>query len=122
MIIPNHVHFLIKPGKEFNISKMMQTIKINSSRDINKIIFNKCYFEGEKSIFCLQNYFLLRLRKKLYQFQSQFHQKYGQNQPEFPYFKWQQSFYNHIIRNQKDFNIHLNYIFKNPQKHNICEC
>jgi putative transposase len=32
---------------------------------------------------------------------------------------WQNGFYDHIIRNEKDFNRHLNYIHYNPVKHGL---
>ena len=38
-----------------------------------------------------------------------------------PNFKWQQSFHDHAIRSEKDFNHHYDYIIFNCIKHNICE-
>ncbi|MFA5069821.1 MAG: hypothetical protein WC528_00915 [Patescibacteria group bacterium] len=34
---------------------------------------------------------------------------------------WQTSFYDHIIRNQTDFNNHVNYIHYNPVKHGYAQ-
>jgi len=39
----------------------------------------------------------------------------GQFQP--PKFQWQKSFFDHYIRNDNDFNYHLEYIWWNPEKH-----
>ena len=37
-----------------------------------------------------------------------------------PKFKWQKSFYDHVIRDEKDFLKHLNYIVFNCVKHKVC--
>ncbi|MFH0853413.1 MAG: transposase [bacterium] len=37
--------------------------------------------------------------------------------PRLRRFEWQSSFYDHIIRNERDFNNHVNYIHFNPVKH-----
>lgn len=47
--------------------------------------------------------------------------KYGKNQSEFPKFKWQKSFHDHYIRNEKDFDEHLKYIYNNPIKHKVAD-
>jgi len=57
--------------------------------------------------------------KKLKRFKNQFIQKYGQNQTIIPKFKWQKSYYDHIIRNKKDFEYHYNYAVYNFQKHKL---
>jgi len=49
---------------------------------------------------------------------NQFHEKYGVNH-KFPKFRWQKSFRDHYIRNQKDFEAHIKYIHNNPFKHKI---
>ena len=36
-----------------------------------------------------------------------------------PWFKWQQSFHDHIIRNERDYFNHLNYIYHNAVKHGL---
>ena len=38
-----------------------------------------------------------------------------------PKFKWQKSFYDHIIRNQNDYEKHWNYTMNNFSKHNLPE-
>lgn len=38
---------------------------------------------------------------------------------EFPLFKWQKSFHDHIIRSHKDYLNHVRYIYNNPSKHGI---
>ena len=55
------------------------------------------------------------------QYRKRFIKKHGQIQLETSPFRWQSSFHDHVIRNQKDFFKHLNYIALNCVKHNICE-
>lgn len=47
-----------------------------------------------------------------------FQQKYPQSNP-FPKFQWQESFRDHYIRNEHDFNTHLFYIQYNLIKHGL---
>jgi hypothetical protein len=44
--------------------------------------------------------------------------KYG-NQNPFPKFKWQDSYYDHYIRNDNEFDNFLDYIDYNPTKHGL---
>ncbi|MFH1781984.1 MAG: transposase [Patescibacteria group bacterium] len=95
IIMPNHLHIMIEP-MNYSISKILQSIKLNSSMDINKLIkynFNNQYYnvEGGKSIF--------RLPKRK--------------------FAWQLGFHDHLIRSQNDFLNHINYIKNNPIHHGI---
>jgi hypothetical protein len=45
---------------------------------------------------------------------------YGPNH-NIPYFKWQKSFRDHIIRGNNDFSNHLEYIFNNAMKHGLVQ-
>ena len=145
IIIPDHVHLLLKSGNDFNISKVMQSFKQNVSCDINRIINhneiiydikereeNENIFEGETPASRLQIYSrFLQWDKinKIYnkkgidikKYIEQFIQKYNNPQFEMPKFKWQKSFYDHVIRNEKDFLKHLNYIVFNCVKHKVCQ-
>jgi REP element-mobilizing transposase RayT len=53
-------------------------------------------------------------------FQKRFIEMYG-NDCNIPYFKWQKSFRDHTIRDQKDFNNHLSYISQNAVKHELVQ-
>lgn len=53
--------------------------------------------------------FVWQMRKKIVE-------TYGSNH-KFVKFKWQKSFYDHIIRNQYDFDNHWNYTMYNFEKH-----
>ena len=111
-VIYDHLNLLIHPNNEFNISKIMKSLKENVSRDISYII-SGYRNEGDTST-CR-----LHLRELIYKFHNQFIQKYGQNQIVIPKFKWQKSYYDHIIRNNKDFEYHYNYTIYNFQKHDL---
>ncbi|MEA3463807.1 MAG: transposase [Patescibacteria group bacterium] len=139
-IIPNHVHLLLKPENDFNISKVMQSLKKSFSRDFNNFIYfannknipSNNYIEGEIHESRLQYNccWESRLQGKQYSFRQNKifaipkYEKYIKQINKFknmPKFKWQQSFHDHVIRNEKDFLKHLNYIALNCVKHKLCE-
>ena len=43
----DHVHLLLTPGEEYNMSAIVHSLKRNFSRDVNKIIFNLPPTEGD---------------------------------------------------------------------------
>ena len=90
-ILPDHLHLLVQPFGIFNISQAMHYIKRHSSRNINKIIDGS----GEDM--------------------------YPRLRFDIPRFKWQGSFHDHIIRDEDDFNNHIEYIYINPVKHGIVD-
>jgi REP element-mobilizing transposase RayT len=112
-LIYDHLNLLIQPNNKFDISKVMKSLKENVSRDLNYIILGYNVFEGDTST-CR-----LRVRKSIVDFRNRFLQKYGRNQCRTPKFKWQKSFYDHIIRDEKDFEAHYDYTVYNFQKHNL---
>lgn len=73
-------------------------------------------FEGDVCQRRLQREF----DKTTYQYRQQYIAKFG-NDFQHPKFKWQKSFHDHIIRNEKDFNNHWNYTMYNYLKHNLPE-
>lgn len=100
-----HIHLLIKPNKQFNISNILQNLKRNFSHNAN-IIMGLHNIEGDNNYCRLPNINQLLIFKRI------FINKYGQPQFEIPQFKWQKSFSDHLIRNRNDFINHLNYIRK----------
>ncbi|MCX6746443.1 MAG: hypothetical protein NTX00_05565 [Candidatus Parcubacteria bacterium] len=54
----------------------------------------------------------------LKQLRRQFVKKYGDNL-KFPRFRWEKSYRDHYIRNHRDFDEHVKYIYNNPFKHKI---
>lgn len=75
-ILPDHIHLVIKVGR-LNTSKIMQSLKLNTAKDINKVV-----------------------------------------RPT-DEFRWQRSFYDHLIRDDMDFNRIVSYIIDNPGKHGV---
>ncbi|MDD4332619.1 MAG: transposase [Patescibacteria group bacterium] len=126
IIVPDHAHLLIKSGEKFNISEKMFSIKKQFSHDVNRVLgFNEPYpenvkIEGGQTFARLQwEKIIFPHQKRVNKYREQFINKYGHDQFQIPPFKWQESFRDHVIRNEKDFLNHLNYIFNNCVKHNI---
>lgn len=120
IIIPDHVHLLLEPGKNFNISQIMQFLKRHFSRDMNFILegeIRESRLQGKYKIF--EN-IINKHNIKLKHFKNNFLNKNDCNKFEGYNFKWQQSFYDHVIRNEEDFFNHLNYIALNCIKHKVC--
>jgi len=125
VILLEHFHLMFMPHKAQHLSKIMQFVKRHYTRHINFILG----YEHEGAI-CKS---LLRLREEykiygeiiekhyelLIKLRKQFSAEYGPNQTQFPKFRWQKSFRDHYIRNQKDLEEHLRYIYENPMKHKI---
>jgi len=121
VLICDHFHLMIMPWEEFGLSKIIQFLKRHVTRDIN-YIFNP--YEGEIRESRLRGGYYEKFEKlilehdnKLKSYQSEFLQKYPNN--EFPKFQWQSSYHDHYIRNENDFNKHMEYILYNPEKHGL---
>ncbi len=120
--MPDHIHLLIEPGDKYNISKIMQFIKRHFSRNINYILFPEdAIGQSHRRGGDYENFMniIYKHDNKIKLFKNQFIKKYGQTQFQFPKFQWQKSFYDHYIRNDIDFENHLEYIWCNPEKHKI---
>ncbi len=111
-LVYDHLNLLIQPNEKYNISQVIKSLKENVSRDINYIIFNENN-EGDTSTCRLQ------VRGSITKYQKQFIEKYSSH--DYPKFKWQKSFHDHVIRNEKDFDNHYNYCVYNFVKHNLSE-
>ena len=135
-IMFDHVHLLLRPGNDFNISKVMQSLKKSFSRDFNNFIYfaNNIEIsnnnEGEIHESRLHCCWKSRFQGKQYSFRQNKiftipkYEKYIKQIDKFqnvPRFKWQQSFHDHVIRNEKDFLKHLNYVVFNCVRHKLCE-
>ncbi|MFH0952393.1 MAG: transposase [Patescibacteria group bacterium] len=114
VIMPDHVHLLIKPNNEYNISQIIHSLKKGFSRDVNNLLVGAVHeprLRGWQYSHRFKKYFLVINSNKYH--------KYFQNEPFTKRFKWQKSFYDHIIRNENDYFNHVNYIHINPQKHGL---
>ena len=121
-INPDHVHFLMKPGCEFNYSQIMQFLKGKFSQNLNKIIgfsqtgnIVKIREDIEQCSLSIRN-----LEKSILVLKNEFLIKHGRNH-DFPVFKWQKSFHFHIIKYKKELLYHIEYIKKQHEKHGLSE-
>jgi REP element-mobilizing transposase RayT len=128
-INPEHIHLLIQPGKKYNYSDIMNSLKNNFSRNANRIL------GYENTVIPNTTAEHLKARARALAFghdgfgfnenhieilKSKFVDKHGKNH-NIPPFKWQSSFYDHIIRNEFDYHNHLQYIKNQWIKHNLKE-
>ena len=106
VIMPDHIHALIQPSGRFTISQIMFTVKKQFSHNANRLLgWNPIIptNEGGQVLGRLRDYVML-------------HRKSG------PRFAWQSSFHDHIIRNDRDFENHINYTHNNPVKAGYVKC
>jgi len=120
-LMHDHFHMLIHPDEGENISRVMHYLKRNTSRDINSIIEgedNDPRLHNLKSQFLPLFEVLKNHKQSLNELKHKFHKKYPTQHP-FPHFSWQSSFHDHLIRNERDLQNQLNYIWWNPEKHGL---
>ncbi|MCF7794321.1 MAG: transposase [Candidatus Cloacimonetes bacterium] len=124
-LIYDHFHLLIKPNNEIaNYSKIMHFLKRNFSQNANKILgYVRLNDEGDNApegdnAHCLQ--WQIKMDNFVIQTRNKFLEKHGKYH-NLPKFKWQKSFHDHIIRNQKDLANHWNYTMNNFLKHGLPE-
>jgi len=90
VILPEHIHMIITPKNPKDYSKIVSHIKRSFSYGIDKEIKNKA---------------------KLNLSQSGYNRQLSGI--------WQKRFYEHTIRDEKDFQEIMEYIYINPLKHNL---
>jgi len=131
-VLPDHVHLLFLPVGEANYSEVMRSLKTNFSRDANDILLNRLNNKripaGDVAPHRLQmaqtprrlqmvrrhiQLFLPELRRRLED--SPLHQGNIRR------FVWQKSFRDHIIRDNRDFDNHLEYICNNAVRHGLTD-
>ncbi|HDQ22811.1 MAG TPA: hypothetical protein ENN28_02430 [Candidatus Uhrbacteria bacterium] len=142
-IIYDHINLMIEPNNQFNISKIIKSLKENAARNINIIMGytlkqNSPLFVGETTSFRLR-----RMRMRLFNlfkgnfedfygnkinielYKDCFFEKFGDQNP-YSKFKWQISFYDHYIRfhdnhlkKEKDWDYHYDYTVYNHLKHGL---
>ncbi len=117
-INPEHIHILVQPNHEYNYSTIIRSLKTNFSRDANRVLGynNSSIMPKARS----RNLAFDNVHEIFHKCQNQFISQVGKNH-NIPPFKWQSSFYDHIIRNEFDYLNHLKYIEKQWIKHNLKE-
>ena len=125
VIMPDHLHILIQPEGETNISKIMQSIKKNSSRYINQIIDNNPVREIYKSPLPVSEGIkedIKAFEKHLSGLIDFFLNKYSEDEIlTMPRFQWQRSFHDHILRDNEDTRDYYEYIINNPVKESVVD-
>lgn len=110
VVLPDHVHLLIQPfGK--NLSNIMSYLKRHFSRDLNLLLgytqlSHITESEDRDPRFRAVDSLIAKNRNNIQSL-------------HIPKFKWQSSYHDHYIRNQTDFDNHLQYINSNHLKHNL---
>lgn len=131
---PEHLHLLIEPTGRYSYSEIIGAIKRNFTRDCNDLLSGKSFrrdgeIEAENScaidhlhrkyIDIRGNEYFQNHLCKLSALQARYFMKH-QNNNSLP-FKWQSSFRDHLIRDERDYPNHLEYIKKQPLKHQLPE-
>ena len=103
----------------------MFSIKKQFSHDVNRVIGYNPVPEGAQALARLRginNYHLSaeynKLDNYISELKSKFHKKHP-NQSPHPQFRWQKSYHDHYIRNESDFDYHMDYVIWNPDKHKM---
>ncbi len=124
ILVYDHFHLMVQPGDDWNISDMMFSIKKQFSHDVNRIIgFNELqpHVKVDKRLSTFEDCgksSIAKHQKFIYSLKQRFIQKY-KNQNSYPKFQWHESFHDHYIRNENDFDYHMNYIEYNIEKHHL---
>jgi REP element-mobilizing transposase RayT len=95
--MPDHIHLMVVPDKRNSISDVMRHIKGRFSRRYNILNrgMNSPGYEGKTH-------------------------RTGKSSLPKPKV-WQESFHDHVIRNRKEFDQRLNYLYNNPVKAKLVE-
>lgn len=130
-----HIHLIIEPTGKYNYSEIMGSLKRNFSRNCNNLMLGKNFLSnGDEGVAQETGIPVQRLQRKytdirgnqyfidhlsrLAGLQSKFFSA-NNNDNTRVRFKWQSSFRDHLIREEKDYLNHLNYILKQPVKHQL---
>jgi REP element-mobilizing transposase RayT len=114
VIMLDHIHLMIHPMKNETISRVMHYLKRHISLNINIMMgYNNPYIpEGEDGIPRLLDGVPRLLDGGVSQ---------PRLQEKYPRFSWQSSFHDHLIRDDLDFNKHLYYLWRNPEKDGLID-
>ena len=125
IVLIEHFHLLFLPYEAKDLSKVMKYLKRHIARNINFILgYTAEEAIGQSPLRLAGKYKkhqkeIEGINQLMKELKQKFIKKYGQNQNAFPKFRWQKSFRDHYIRNHKDFDEHVKYIYNNPFKHKI---
>ena len=141
-VTADHAHLLVQPNRLSDISSVIASLKRNVSRDINDLIHErprtrdsagddsnrplpestesmKASIEAMKSAHPTMNPLNIERHCQLtLDLRSKF-SKESRLEFQSAQFRWQKSFYDHVVRDEKDFLRHLEYICGNAVKHKL---
>ena len=121
-VLPDHVHLMFEPKGELKFSEVLQSIRMNFLRDANDILIDRVGRFGVpaagdgtsgRPLEYQQHYI-----NDVEPLHERFHAAHGTNHKT-PLFAWQESFRDHVTRDEIDFFKHLRYIFNNAVKHGL---
>lgn len=139
VIIRDHIHLLLQPIGNYNISQIVHFIKRNSSRNINRLLSPKHISLAKNSMLLTQNpvgevdqprlqaseninsevkqfeIYFQGLRKRFWNIRNSEYIK------SIPTFQWHRSFYDHILRDNEKIERYYKYLLYNPLKHSIVD-
>jgi len=123
----DHLHLLLKPDNEIaNYSEIMRFLKRHFTRNINIILgynkedLNKIESDVGQRRLRKRKTWQIEMDEYVKTLQKQYAMKY-KDKHGCPKFKWQKSFYDHLIRDQRDYDFHWNYTMHNFHKHGLPE-
>lgn len=139
-VLPDHVHILFHPTGVKHYSQFIAALKRNTARDINDLIGGRSFIRtlnatrsNDANHRLQANYEITKQKHPHLTFQSyQRHfERLGNVQQRFlrasrrdslmQKFRWQKSFRDHVIRDERDFRNHVNYILGNAVKHDLVD-
>lgn len=126
VIMHDHAYLLFMPHQSEQLGKIIQSLKRHISRDINFVLgfsqegaISESLFQGdvrsETKLMAIRAH-----RDRVRELKRVFQQEVS-DVDDFPKFKWQKSYHDHYIRNERDFDKHKSYIYMNPQKHGVAD-
>jgi len=123
VIMPEHLHILIQPCGEYNISKIMQAVKRNSSRSINRLLHKepiRRIYDFNVDIDSTGKVIIKKIEEKLEGLTYKFHSEYNDDEIlSIPHFSWHKSFHDHRLRENEEVGDYYEYILYNPVKEGL---
>lgn len=138
-IMPDHVHLLITPGENNSYSRIMFSLKKQSSHNANRILgYNRVFADDSgrihgndgpdipaESAQALARLHGVEPGRHFREFDAHvraYRANFTTTRPgpcPHPPFRWHKSFHDHIIRDERDFLNHLRYITRQLEKHGV---
>jgi REP element-mobilizing transposase RayT len=137
VILHDHVHLMIQPRDHHSYPEIIATIKRNATRDINALARGLPFIrtEAEQAArpfdLTLKRNFWLTHDRYPHITEEAYYSHYarlslvrdiynsGRTLRAYTGFRWQSSFHDHVMRDERDYYTHLRYLWRNPVKHGL---